>query len=90
MRRGTIGTGRGQGYVTFSVQVRADARPGTQVTNSAAIVFDTNPPTQKLAFTALRIFTGIVFALEVSSWPLHIRLICWPRSHGTQRQCYLA
>lgn len=27
-------------------------------------LFDTNPPTQKLAFTALRIFTGAVFAVH--------------------------
>ena len=46
------GTGRGQGHVTFSVQVRADARPGTQVTNSAAIVFDTNPPISTNTWTS--------------------------------------
>jgi hypothetical protein len=38
--------------VTFSVQVRADARPGTQVTNSAAIVFDTNAPISTNTWTS--------------------------------------
>jgi RHS repeat-associated protein/uncharacterized repeat protein (TIGR01451 family) len=37
------GSGRGQGHVTFSVRVRSDARLGAVVSNSAAIVFDTNP-----------------------------------------------
>ncbi len=46
------GTGRGQGHVTFSVQVRANARPATQVTNSAAIVFDTNPPISTNVWTS--------------------------------------
>ncbi len=46
------GTGRGQGHVTFSIQVRGDARPGTQVTNSASIVFDTNAPISTNTWTS--------------------------------------
>ena len=36
------GSGRGQGHVTFSIQVRPDAKSGAQVSNTADIVFDTN------------------------------------------------
>jgi len=34
-------TGRGKGHVSFSVQPRASVSTGTQITNSASIVFDT-------------------------------------------------
>ena len=36
------GTGRGQGYVTFTIQARDDLTVGTVITNAADIVFDTN------------------------------------------------
>jgi uncharacterized repeat protein (TIGR01451 family) len=38
------GSGRGQGYVTFSIKPKADAAVGTRITNKASIVFDTNDP----------------------------------------------
>lgn len=38
------GTGRGQGYVTFSVKPKPDIPIGTVITNSATIVFDYNDP----------------------------------------------
>jgi hypothetical protein len=38
------GTGRGQGYVSFSIQPRSDVASGTRITNTASIVFDTNEP----------------------------------------------
>ncbi len=38
------GTGRGQGYVTFTVRSRKDRPAGTLLTNSASIVFDVNAP----------------------------------------------
>lgn len=37
-------SGRGEGYVSFSIYPRADATHGTIITNSATIVFDTNEP----------------------------------------------
>lgn len=36
------GTGRGQGYVTFTLEARDDLSAGTVITNAADIVFDTN------------------------------------------------
>ncbi|MEP7339614.1 MAG: CARDB domain-containing protein, partial [Acidobacteriota bacterium] len=36
--------GRGQGYVTYTVQPRADKPTGTQISNKATIIFDTNEP----------------------------------------------
>ena len=38
------GTGRGQGYVAFSVRPKGGLPSGTQLTNEASIVFDTNDP----------------------------------------------
>ncbi len=38
------GSGRGQGYVTFSVKPKADVPMGTTIRNKAAIVFDANAP----------------------------------------------
>jgi len=46
------GTGRGQGHVTFSIGVRFDAADGTEVSNSASIVFDTNPPISTNVWTS--------------------------------------
>jgi len=37
-------TGRGEGHVTFSIMPNADIPLGTQITNKANIVFDTNEP----------------------------------------------
>lgn len=37
-------TGRGQGFVTYTVQPKADAPTGTIITNSATIIFDTEEP----------------------------------------------
>jgi len=62
------GTGRGQGHVTFSVQVRADARRGTQVTNSASIVFDTNPA------ISTNTWTSTVQAAAVECGPMSLCL----------------
>jgi hypothetical protein len=36
-------TGSGEGHVTFTVRTRADLADGTEVTNMAGIVFDTEP-----------------------------------------------
>jgi hypothetical protein len=36
------GTGRGQGYVTFSIKPKADIAQGTVIKNKASIIFDTN------------------------------------------------
>ena len=36
------GTGRGQGHVSFSIRSRSDLTRGTQIANSADIIFDTN------------------------------------------------
>jgi hypothetical protein len=36
------GSGRGQGYVSFFIKPKADIPLGTQITNKASIVFDTN------------------------------------------------
>ena len=36
------GTGRGQGYVTFSVKPKADVPEGTVIRNKASIIFDAN------------------------------------------------
>jgi uncharacterized repeat protein (TIGR01451 family) len=38
------GSGRGMGFVTFSIKPKAGATPGTTITNKASIVFDTNAP----------------------------------------------
>jgi uncharacterized repeat protein (TIGR01451 family) len=38
------GTGRGQGYITFSVCTKNDVQPETIIWNEASIVFDTNDP----------------------------------------------
>ncbi len=38
------GTGRGQGYISFKVKTRTDRPTGTQFTNTATIVFDTEAP----------------------------------------------
>lgn len=38
------GTGRGQGYVSFSVTAKENLAPGTLIENQASIVFDTNDP----------------------------------------------
>jgi PKD repeat protein len=38
------GTGRGQGYVTFSVKPKADTPIGMVITNTATIIFDYNEP----------------------------------------------
>lgn len=37
-------TGRGQGYVTYTVQPKADVKTGTVIANSATIIFDTEEP----------------------------------------------
>ncbi|UCG49456.1 MAG: VCBS repeat-containing protein [Phycisphaerales bacterium] len=37
-------TGRGEGSVTFTIRPRAGLPAATEITNSASIVFDTNPP----------------------------------------------
>lgn len=37
-------TGRGEGHVSFTVRPRTGRPSGTQITNAASIVFDTNPP----------------------------------------------
>jgi uncharacterized protein (TIGR03437 family) len=37
-------TGRGQGYVTYTVQSKAGLPTGTQITNKATIIFDTEEP----------------------------------------------
>ena len=37
-------SGRGQGYVTFSVEQKADLSLGTTIDNFAEIVFDNNEP----------------------------------------------
>ncbi len=37
-------TGRGEGHVSFAIRPKADTPAGTVLTNSAEIVFDTNPP----------------------------------------------
>ncbi len=37
-------TGRGKGWVSFSVKTKAPLAPGTRIENSASIVFDTNAP----------------------------------------------
>jgi subtilase family serine protease len=37
-------TGRGQGFVTYTVRAKAGAPTGTQITNRATIVFDTEEP----------------------------------------------
>ena len=37
-------TGRGQGYVSYTVQPRADKPTGTVISNKATIIFDTNEP----------------------------------------------
>jgi RHS repeat-associated protein/uncharacterized repeat protein (TIGR01451 family) len=46
------GTGRGQGHVSFSIGVRSDAADGTEVSNSASIVFDTNQPISTNVWTS--------------------------------------
>lgn len=38
------GTGRGQGYVSFSLKPRSDRPEGTLISNKATIVFDTEAP----------------------------------------------
>jgi uncharacterized repeat protein (TIGR01451 family) len=38
------GSGRGMGFVTFSIKPKVGATPGTSITNKASIVFDTNAP----------------------------------------------
>ena len=38
------GSGRGQGYVTFSIKPKRDVAMGTVVKNKATIIFDTNEP----------------------------------------------
>jgi outer membrane protein assembly factor BamB len=38
------GTGRGQGYTTFSICTKNDLQPETTIWNEASIVFDTNDP----------------------------------------------
>ncbi|MFH0981363.1 MAG: RHS repeat-associated core domain-containing protein [Planctomycetota bacterium] len=37
-------THRGEGHVTFTIVPQADPAPGTELTNTASIVFDTNDP----------------------------------------------
>ena len=37
-------TGRGEGYVTFLIRPKIGLATGTQITNSASIIFDVNPP----------------------------------------------
>ncbi len=37
-------TGRGEGHVTFTIKAKGDLVEGTEITNSATIVFDTNDP----------------------------------------------
>lgn len=37
-------TGRGQGYVTYTVQPKQNAPTGTEISNSATIIFDTEEP----------------------------------------------
>jgi uncharacterized repeat protein (TIGR01451 family) len=38
------GSGRGQGHVTFTIRPKPGVADGTQITNRASIVFDTNDP----------------------------------------------
>jgi outer membrane protein assembly factor BamB len=38
------GSGRGQGYIAFSVETKKGLEPGTTVKNDASIVFDTSEP----------------------------------------------
>ena len=38
------GTGRGMGFITYSIQPKTTLSAGTQITNKASIVFDTNDP----------------------------------------------
>jgi RHS repeat-associated protein len=38
------GTGRGQGHISYTIKPKADLPIGTQITNSATISFDLNPP----------------------------------------------
>lgn len=38
------GNGRGQGHVSFTIRTRSDRAAGTQITNTASIVFDTEAP----------------------------------------------
>ncbi|RIK38230.1 MAG: hypothetical protein DCC55_21725 [Chloroflexi bacterium] len=38
------GSGRGQGYVTFSIKPKPDIALGTTIRNKASIIFDTNDP----------------------------------------------
>ncbi|MCL4827375.1 MAG: DUF11 domain-containing protein [Caldilinea sp.] len=38
------GSGRGMGFVTFSIKPKAGSPPGATITNKASIVFDTNAP----------------------------------------------
>jgi subtilase family serine protease len=44
-------TGRGQGYVTYTVQPKATAPTGTQIANSATITFDAEEPITTNAVT---------------------------------------
>lgn len=37
-------TGRGQGFVTYTIQPKAGAPTGTQISNNATIIFDTEEP----------------------------------------------
>jgi hypothetical protein len=65
-------TGRGEGFVTYTVQPKASLATGTVLTAQASIVFDTNAPLSTAAFTNT-IDAGVpssqVYSLPGSSLP---------------------
>lgn len=68
-------TGRGEGHVSFTIKALEDLPDGTEITNSATIVFDTNDPIEtnevlNVTYTVLPDLLATSLGIEYEQVPL--------------------